>query len=97
MAKTEKKNHSELKFLKQKIRDLEQENKRLKRQMAQVEKYKHISEPESKEEVEEYHESAVVKKGIPCDACGKGFYKEFEIMDKCFGTCNICEDRKRLK
>lgn len=32
-----------------------------------------------------------------CDNCGKGKYNEFEIMDKVFGTCDVCEDRKKLK
>ena len=34
---------------------------------------------------------------VRCEECGKGFYKEYEIMDKCFGTCNVCENRKRLR
>ncbi len=65
--------------------------------MAQVQKYKHITEPDTEEEIEERQETEVVHKGVPCENCGKGFYKEFEIMGKIFGTCNICEDRKKLK
>ena len=96
MAKTPKKSHNELKFLKEQIRDLQKENRRLKRQVKQTEKYAHIPEETTSQEVEEV-EIEVIKNKLECLECGKGHYEEFEIMDRIYGTCNICEDRKRIK
>lgn len=53
--------------------------------------------PDTEEDFEEQKEIEVIKNGVQCLECGKGIYQEFEILDKCFGTCNICEHRKRLK
>lgn len=51
------------------------------------------------EEISKDNEDTMVilETRIRCEECTRGFYEEFEIMDKCFGTCNICEHRKRLK
>jgi hypothetical protein len=48
-------------------------------------------------EVIQDSEDTFIKRGIPCLECGKGFYKEFEIRNMVYGTCSICEHRKKLK
>lgn len=103
MAKTEKKNHSELKLLRERIRDLEKENRTLKRRLRQYEKRNDLYE-DNREEIQEIisrdleeNKIEFVKKLTPCDACGKGEYEEFEILSKVFGTCNTCGDRKKLR
>ncbi len=99
MAKTKNKNHNETKLLRERIRELEKQVRTLNKQLGYYKKHQHLFEnTKIDEEVEEETmEQEIMTKGITCDHCGKGKYVEFEILDKVFGTCNTCGDRKKLK
>lgn len=75
------------------IRSLRKENKSLKQRIKQLEKAEHIFEERlDPEEIE-----PPVQKLHTCESCGKGKLIEFEIMNKVYGTCNVCSERVRLK
>lgn len=82
----------EIRRLKKVVRSLESENRALKKHEHQ---YEIIQDEEYTNDSEDTHPQ--LKKGIPCEICGKGFYVEFEIRHMIYGTCNICESRKKLK
>jgi hypothetical protein len=77
------------------IRSLRKENKSLKQRVKQLEKAQHIFE--EKLEPEEVEPEQFVSKLQHCKACGKGKLIEFEIMGKCYGTCNVCQERVKLR
>lgn len=82
------------------IRDLEKQVRTLTKELQYYKKRSHIFEnPEKDEEIINDSEDTMIdlKRKIICEECGKGTYVEFEIMDKCYGTCNVCEHRKRIK
>lgn len=98
MSKTKNKNHNtESQYMKEKIRELEKENRQLRRELQYHKKNEHIFNDKEKDEVEPEEETVIETKRIKCTSCGKGTYDEFEIMDKVFGTCNVCGERKKLK
>lgn len=101
LSKTPRKTRSEVEHLRGHIRELESENKSLKRRLRQYEKRENLYE-NNKEEIEEVLTSKALEETNPsklkkCDDCGKGAYEEFEIMEKVFGTCNVCGHRKKLR
>lgn len=81
------------------IRELERENRALKKQLKQLEKKEHFFDEGQDIEIASDSEDTFpdLKAKTPCHSCGKGFIEEFEIMGRIIGTCNICGDRKRLK
>lgn len=91
-----KRDKNEVEHLRGELRELQKQNRQLRKQLKHLEKRDHLNELNEPEEPIEKIEPKVK---IRCTACGKGFYDEFEILDKVFGTCNIptCGDRKRLK
>ncbi len=104
MSKTRQKSHNELEHLRGIIKELSKENRSLKKQLKQYEKYEHLNPNElgqdDKDVVRDSEDTFIdLKKLIRCqsDSCGKGVYKEYELLGKVYGTCNICGDRKRLK
>lgn len=97
-----KKERSELEYYRSQIRELQKENKQLKKQLGHHEKRKHIYN----DVISDYEEMLIqhvpvdeikTNKKITCEDCSKGNYDEFEIMGKVIGTCNNCGFRKRLK
>lgn len=105
MSKSQRKNRSELEHLKGQIRELEKENRALKRQLKSLEKKEHIFDETMDGQDEEIISDSedtfpILKYRIPCggdDGCGKGFFAEYSIMDKVIGTCSVCGRRERLK
>lgn len=98
MSKTKQRTSTELEHYKGLVRELEKENRSLKRENKELSKQKHIFiDKTDDDEVLPDSEDTYIKPKKRCDSCGKGFLEEFEILDKIFGTCNICSDRKRLK
>lgn len=93
MSKTKNRDHSEVKLLKERVRDLEKEQRKLLKQLSYYKKRDHMNdrEPESQEEKETKRDDR-----IDCFDCGKGKYDVFEIMGKVYGTCTICGERKKL-
>ncbi len=86
-------------WLRGQIRELQKENRALKKQLKQLQKKEHIFDESQDEEVCGDSEDTHIElpKLIKCEDCGKGVYVEYELMGKVFGTCNICNNRKRLK
>lgn len=96
MGKTKNKNHSELEGLRGYCRELEKENRSLRKELRRYEKYEqHGQDTEVSGDSEDTME--IKPKLTKCEDCGKGYYKEFEIMNKVYGTCGTCEHRKRLR
>lgn len=105
LGKTKNKNHDEVRFLQGEIKRLNKKIRGLEADLRSHKKYEHAYEvhKESQDDEiitdsEDTHVS--LKKLIPCDGeqgCGKGYYKELEIMNKIYGTCNVCGYSKRLK
>lgn len=88
-------------FWRGKVRELEKENRALKRQLKFIEKKEHIFDGNEGQDEEVIGDSEDtfpdLKSKIPCDSCGKGFLMEYEIMGKVIGTCGICGHREKIK
>lgn len=81
-------------WYKSRIRELEAENRSLKKLIKQYEKYE---KNDNAEEIVKDNEDTFPKKPSKCVSCGKGNMKEFEIMGRVFATCSTCGERKKLK
>lgn len=83
-----------MEHLKGQLRELAKENRQLNKLLNFYRKREHIKEViiEAPEEIE-------IKRLSRCTECYKGFYTEFEICGKVYGTCTIkeCGHRMRLK
>ncbi len=100
MGKTKNKNRDEIEFYRGIIRDLEKQVRTLNKELQYYKKRNHIFDSTKQdEEISRDSEDTIIKlqKKVPCDDCGKGHYEEFEILDKVYGTCNVCDHRKKLK
>lgn len=100
MSKSQRKTHSEVEHLKGKIKEQEKLIRSLQKQLKQLEKREHlvdnlIQDTETSRDSEDTYRE--LPKAVRCDDCGKGILVEYEIMNKVFGTCNICGFRKRMK
>ncbi len=97
MSKTKNKDHNELKLLRERIRDLEKEQRKLLKQLSYFKKRDHMNdiEPLTQEDIIEAEQKRDDR--IPCECCGKGKYDVFEIVGKIYGTCDICGERKKFK
>jgi hypothetical protein len=99
MPKKRAKNGEE--FWRGRVRELEKENRSLKKRIKQIQKKEHIFDDSNSQDTEVAIDSEDtypdLKRLNPCNECGKGFIEEYEIMGKVIGTCNICGDRKRIK
>lgn len=97
MSKTKNKDHSELKLMRERIRDLEKEVRRLRKENSYYKKHQHQFEEANYGDSEEETEIEVIKNGITCKECARGIMREFEIMPgKCFRTCPICDHREKV-
>lgn len=101
MGKTPRKTRSETEHQRGLIRELEKENRALKKQLKALEKKEHIFDSETESQDTEIstdnEDTHALPARVPCEDCGKGRYEEYHILDKVIGTCNICGNRKRLK
>jgi len=102
LSKTKNKSRSSDEHQRGLIRELQKENRALKKQLKQYEKYEHkdlIELGQDDKDVAKDSEDTFVdlKKKVSCGDCGKGYFEEYELMGKIYGTCNICGFRKRLK
>lgn len=91
MGKTKNRSHSELEHLRGEIKELRKENRQLHKLLKTLQKHEHMFE-----KTEETKDEPEVKL-IQCSECFKGSFTEINILDKVFGTCNVCGHRKRLK
>ena len=89
VEKKRNQDRNETEHLKGIIRELEKQVRQLKQELRYYKK-----RPEKEQETLELETK---ESRIPCDDCGKGFYDEFLLLDKVYGTCDTCDSRKRLK
>ncbi len=102
MGKTKNKNHDEVRYLQGEIRRLKKVIRSLESQLKSSKKMEHAYEISQDEEIMGDSEDtfAHLTPAIPCDGetgCGKGYFKEMELMGKTYGTCNTCGFSRRLK
>ena len=99
MGKVRNKNHDEVRYFRGVIRDLQKQIRQLQRQLKYQDKWQHIVE-ENKEELIELlkakEDVPEIKKKIACVSCVEGYYDEFMLLDRLYGTCDNCGTRKRL-
>ena len=94
------KNGDQVRFLQGEVRKLKKIVRHLEQENRALQKWDHLNLNEigqDDKEIIEDTEDTYIKRGVPCDFCGKGFYKEFEIRGMVYGTCGVCEHRKKLK
>lgn len=89
---TKNKNRSPEEYYKGEIRKLKKEVRQLRKQLSQ-----NTHEQSDEELSTDNEDTMVISKLQTCLECGKGKLIEFELMNKVWGTCNLCGDRKRLK
>lgn len=99
MSKLRQKSHDEVRYYRGLVRDLEKQVRQLERQLKYFDKRQHILD-ENQEELIEFlkskEEVPEIKKKIACTNCVEGYYDEFMLWDRLYGTCNECGFRKRL-
>ena len=86
-----------LEFHRGKIRELQKEVRHLQKRVKELEKYERAQDEEiTKDQGDTY---ADLPKLTRCqsDSCSKGYYVEIELAGKTYGTCTICNDRRRIK
>ena len=77
------------------IREQAKEIRQLLKRIKELEKFQFPQDEEFISDNEDTHVD--LPKTIVCEDCMKGHYQEFELMGKVYGTCTVCEHRKRLK
>jgi hypothetical protein len=98
LGKTKNKDHDQVRYLQGEIKRLEKKVRSLEKEVRSHRKMEHAYEISQDEEIMADSEDTHPKMR-PCDSdsCGKGFYKEMELMGKTYGTCGVCGFSKRLK
>lgn len=93
MSKTKNKNRSETEYLSGKIRELESQNRQLKKRLKQLDKKAHLYE----DLVEAVAEDIIVEEKINnCKKCRVGVLKVVDLKHASFIVCESCKDRKRI-
>jgi vacuolar-type H+-ATPase subunit F/Vma7 len=87
---------SEVEHLKGIIREQDKQIRILTKRLKHAVKREHLHELQEQEEAPIILE---IPKRERCLECHRGFYNEFEICDKVYGTCDLpeCGHRKRLR
>lgn len=91
LAKVERKNRSEVEFLKGKIRELEKRNRQLERIVGHLKKSEHLFyEAPIEQEEDEKKDSP-----LTCQECGKGKIEVLCLLDRVYHQCSLCDYRER--
>lgn len=92
MGKPRNKDSRESEHLKGEIR-------RLKKQLRQYEKHKHIEDKDPRPSKTADKNLKVIERDDrpACEDCGKGKYDVADFGRFSYGTCNICGNRKKFK
>lgn len=85
---------SEVQTLKKENQRLRDENRSLKRQIRQLEKHEHFFTEALDEATEEVN---IVERKEACKSCGKGFMKEFIVINRSWKECDVCGERTKAK
>lgn len=99
MSKTKQKGNTEIEHLRGLVRELQKENRSIKKEIRRFEKYEQNSQDENliggSEDTYPELETKLTKN---CQSCGKGKVIEtLQVFDKCYGKCNICGIHERIK
>lgn len=81
------------------IRSLQKQVRQLQRQLKYYDKRHHLIEDnaaELQELKDKSDEIPEIERKIKCVSCDVGYYDEFHLLDRLYGTCNHCDARKRL-
>jgi hypothetical protein len=94
-----KKDKDGAEFWRGKYRELEKEVRQLRKQVKYFSNRDHLNEKTQYDEeiIKDSEDTSPLKRLKRCPDCYKGYMEEFEILGKCFGTCNICGYREKLK
>lgn len=76
------------------IRELQKENRHLKKRVRQLEKAEHMFEDALLSDGP--LEFEVTEKQRTCEHCGKGRLDEINVLDRIFEQCNTCDYRKKI-
>lgn len=93
MSKTKNKNRSELEYLNGKIRELESQNRQLKRRLSHLGKKEHLYDDLIHAVAEEISPE---EKTNNCKKCRVGVLKVVDLKHAKFVVCDSCQDRKRI-
>lgn len=91
------KDHNEVRFLKGRIRELEKENRQLKKLVGYQDKRKHLFE---NAEIEKEVEAEIAITGPElktCKECARGKMVELDLGLAVYATCNICDHREKVR
>lgn len=91
MAKTRRKEHSEVEYLRGQIKKLESENRQLKKRVKQLDRKSHFYENLVDENVED-----IEFKAEKCPQCKQGILFLLDLKHVRFHTCTECEYRKKV-
>lgn len=71
----------------------------LRKELQYYKKRDHIVVHSQEEEISNHSEDTQVtlETRKRCEECARGHYEEIELMGRTYGTCTVCENRKRLK
>ena len=82
------------------VRKLQKQVKQLEKQLSYYSKREHFF-PETEDDhigaATPIEDDTPSPPKIRCEECYRGHYDEFEFAGKVIGTCNICQNRRRLK
>lgn len=93
MSKTKNKNRSEVEYLNGKIRELESENRQLRRRLKESTRKEHLYD----DMVEAIAENIVPEEKVDnCKKCKTGVLKLVDLKHSKFIVCDSCHDRKKI-
>ena len=90
MGKTRRKERSETEYLRGQVRELEKENRSLKKRLRQLDKRSHLYE----DIIEAVAEDIIVEE--KCPTCKTGKHSVLDLKHVRFMICSDCDYRKRL-
>jgi hypothetical protein len=94
LSKSKNKSHSEVEHFKGIIKEKDKLIRNLQKRIRQLEKTEHMYEDVIFGDKDEVIEEAI--KEELCIECGKGRLKVFNVLDRIFVECNVCDYRKKI-
>jgi predicted RNase H-like nuclease (RuvC/YqgF family) len=92
MSKSRNKNGSELEYFRGRVKNLERENRRLKRQLKHFERKNYHFENVIEEASDDVRE-----RPNKCNECGKGTLIVYDFKHLVVTTCDICDYQTKYK
>jgi predicted RNase H-like nuclease (RuvC/YqgF family) len=90
---------SKINKLRNRVENLERENRNLRKKISQYKKLVSRSADILLDNFENNKDLEIVKKEKIkfCSSCGKGEIKEIKFLDIVFEVCQLCKERKKIK